>query len=58
MELFGIDNMPLLAQATTDATSFLGMNFIDVDDFLKLIFKFSINFLFMFVTVRYIFYRN
>ena len=58
MELFGIDNMPLLAQATTDASSFLGMNFIDVDDFLKLIFKFSINFLFMFVTVRYIFYRN
>ena len=58
MELFGIDNLPLLAQATTDASSFLGMNFIDVDDFLKLIFKFSINFLFMFVTVRYIFYRN
>ncbi len=58
MELFGIDSMPLLAQATTDASSFLGMNFIDVDDFLKLIFKFSINFLFMFVTVRYIFYRN
>lgn len=58
MELFGIDNMPLLAQATTDASSFLGMSFIDVDDFLKLIFKFSINFLFMFVTVRYIFYRN
>ncbi len=58
MELFGIDSMPLLAQAAADSIEFFGMKLIDVDDFKKLIFKFTVNFFFMFVTVRYIFYRN
>lgn len=35
-----------------------GIPLIDSDDFLKLIFKFSINLLFLFITIRFIFYRN
>ena len=35
-----------------------GIPFIDTEDFLKLIFKFAINLFFLFVTVRFIFYRN
>jgi len=58
MELFGTDSLPLLAQASADSIKFFGMKLIDVDDFLKLIFKFAVNFFFMFITVRYIFYRN
>ena len=58
MELFGIDNMPVFAQASLEAAKLFGMKFINVDDFFKLIFKFGLNFFFMFVTVRYVFYRN
>lgn len=35
-----------------------GIPFIDTEDFLKLIFKFTINLFFLFATVRFIFYRN
>ncbi|MDA9328509.1 DUF4956 domain-containing protein [Flavobacteriales bacterium] len=35
-----------------------GIPLIDSDDFFKLIFKFSINLLFLFITIRFIFYRN
>ncbi len=35
-----------------------GIPLIDSNDFLKLIFKFSINLLFLFITIRFIFYRN
>ena len=35
-----------------------GFQVTDSDDFLKLIFKFSINLLFLFITIRFIFYRN
>lgn len=35
-----------------------GIPLIDSEDFLKLIFKFSINLLFLFITIRFIFYRN
>lgn len=58
MELFGMDSMPILADAVSGATKFFGMKLIDGDDFMKLLFKFSVNFFFLFVTVRFIFYRN
>jgi len=35
-----------------------GIPLIDSEDFLKLIFKFTINLFFLFATVRFIFYRN
>lgn len=58
MELFGMDSMSILAEASTGATKFFGMKVIDMGDFMKLLFKFSMNFFFLFVTVRFIFYRN
>lgn len=58
MEMFGLDSIPVLAEASTEAIKFFGMKLIDGDDFLKLIFKFALNFFFLFVTVRFIFYRN
>ena len=36
----------------------LGNNLFDLDDFLKLVFKFLINLTFLFITIRLIFYKN
>ena len=58
MELFGMDSMPILADAATGVSKFFGMKLIDGGDFMKLLFKFAVNFFFLFVTVRFIFYRN
>ncbi len=43
---------------TAEVVRIFGMEIFNADDFWKLIFKFLLNFTFLFVTVRYIFYRN
>jgi hypothetical protein len=58
MELFGMDSMLILAEASSGAAKLFGMKLIDTEDFMKLLFKFAMNFFFLFVTVRFIFYRN
>ena len=40
------------------ATKFLGMELIDKVAFMELIFKFFLNFIFSWITVQFIFYRN
>tara|TARA_B100000683_G_scaffold276867_1_gene332548 strand:+ start:7531 stop:8172 length:642 start_codon:yes stop_codon:yes gene_type:complete len=40
------------------ATKFLGMELIDKVAFMELIFKFFLNFIFLWITVQFIFYRN
>lgn len=58
MEIFGIDSISILADASLEVTRFFGMKLIDTDDFMKLLFKFAMNSFFVFVTIRLIFYRN
>jgi len=43
---------------TAEVVKLFGMEIFNADDFWKLIFKFLLNFTFLFITVRYIFYRN
>lgn len=54
MELFGMETI----NAILASSKIFGMELINRDDFAKLLFKFFLNFLFLFITVRFIFYRN
>lgn len=54
MELFGMETI----NAILASSKIFGMKLINGDDFAKLLFKFFLNFLFLFITVRFIFYRN
>lgn len=47
-----------ITDAILASSKIFGMELINGDDFMKLIFKFFMNFLFLFITVRFIFYRN
>lgn len=50
--------MGIFGMETAEVVRLFGMEIFNADDFWKLIFKFLMNFTFLFVTVRYIFYRN
>lgn len=50
--------MGIFGMETAEVVRIFGMEIFNADDFWKLIFKFLLNFTFLFVTVRYIFYRN
>ena len=50
--------MGIFGMETAEVVRLFGMEIFNADDFWKLIFKFLLNFTFLFITVRYIFYRN
>lgn len=54
MALFGMETI----DAILASSKFFGMELFNGGDFGKLLFKFFLNFLFLFITVRFIFYRN
>lgn len=54
MALFGMETI----DAVLASSKIFGMELFNGGDFGKLLFKFFLNFLFLFITVRFIFYRN
>lgn len=58
MEVFSFENFSFLADTGIESIKFFKMKLINIDDFVKLIFKFILNFTFLFITIRFVFYRN